>query len=310
MEKGAGMNTRELEYILAIAKESSISKAAEKLFVTQPALSLYLARLEGQLGTPLFSRTSGGLVLTFAGERYLHMCQKVLKDYRDFEQELCDISALHMGRLKVGASAHIGSYVLPEVIPVFKEKYPNIELSISEGSSKTLEQMLNNNEIDVALMHLPLKDIETNYAEIAKERYVMAFSKGHPLGAKLYRKEDEKYPYIDPKEAASEKFVLSFPYQRVRQISDRILTKAEIIPELILTTSSVQTALRFAGVGLGVTFLPESYIKLFRFTHEPVYCYMEDFYEAFWTFIVAYPKDVTLSGPAQTFIELTRQTYH
>ena len=76
-------------------------------------------------------------------------------------------------------------------------------------------------------MHLPLKHIEANYVEIARERYVMAFSKDHPLNRKLYPREGETYPYIDPHAAAGQKFVLSFPYQRVRQISDRILEKAE-----------------------------------------------------------------------------------
>ena len=303
------MNTRELEYILAIAKEKSISKAAEKLYVTQPALSLFLTRLESQLGTPLFIRGASGLIPTFAGERYIQMSRKVLKDYRDFEQELCDISSLHMGRLKVGTSAHIGSYVLPQVIPLFNRTYPNIEVSISEGNSQVLEHMISGNELDVALMHLPLKHIEANYVEIARERYVMAFSKDHPLNRKLYPREGETYPYIDPRAAAGQKIVLSFPYQRVRQISDRILEKAGITPDIILTTSSVQTALRFAGVGLGVTFLPESYIQLFRCTHEPVFCYMDDDFEAYWTFVVVYPGDVTLSGPARAFIELTKEAY-
>lgn len=70
------MNTRELEYILAIAKEKSISKAAEKLYVTQPALSLFLTRLESQLGTPLFIRGASGLIPTFAGERYIQMSRR------------------------------------------------------------------------------------------------------------------------------------------------------------------------------------------------------------------------------------------
>ena len=169
--------------------------------------------------------------------------------------------------------------------------------------------MISGNELDVALMHLPLKHIEANYVEIARERYVMAFSKDHPLNRKLSPREGETYPYIDPRAAAGQKFVLSFPYQRVRQISDRILEKAGITPDIILTTSSVQTALRFAGVGLGVTFLPESYIQLFRCTHEPVFCYMDDDFEAYWTFVVVYPGDVTLSGPARAFIELTKEAY-
>lgn len=307
--KERDMNTRELEYILTIAKEKSISKAAEKLYVTQPALSLFLTRLEGQLGTPLFIRGAGGLTPTFAGERYIQMSRKVLKDYRDFEQELCDISSLRMGRLKVGTSAHIGSYVLPQVIPLFNRAYPNIEVSISEGNSQVLEHMISGNELDVALLHLPLKSITANYVEIARERYVMAFARNHPLTQKLCTRKGEKYPYINPAEAAGEKFVLSFPYQRVRQISDRILEKAGITPDIILTTSSVQTALRFAGVGLGVTFLPESYIQLFRCTHEPVFCYMDDAFEAYWTFVVVYSGDTPPSGPARAFIEMTRETY-
>lgn len=303
------MNQRELKYILEIAKEKSISKAAEKLYVTQPALSLFLTRLENQLGTPLFSRTARGLIPTFAGERYILMCRKILKEYRNFELELCDIDTLNMGRLKVGTSAHIGSYVLPQVIPLFNQTYPNIEVSITEGSSQTLEHMINSCELDVALMHLPFKDIEANYMEIARERYVMAFAQKHPLSEKLQHKKGQKYPFIDPREAGKERFVLSFPYQRVRQISDRILQNAGITPNIILTTSSVQTALRFAGVGLGVTFLPESYIKLFRCTHNPVFCYMEDRFEAYWTFVTVYPKDVTLSGPAKAFIQMTKASY-
>ena len=88
----------------------------------------------------------------------------------------------------------------------------------------------------------------------------MAFSKDHPLNRKLSPREGETYPYIRPPARPQDRnFVLSFPYQRVRQISDRILEKAGITPDIILTTSSVQTALRFAGVGLGVTFLRRLY---------------------------------------------------
>lgn len=110
-------------------------------------------------------------------------------------------------------------------------------------------------------MHLPLKDVQSNYAEITRERYVMAFAANHPLSGKLYHKEGGKYPYIDPREAAGEKSVLSFPYQRVRR------------------------------------------------THDPVFCCMEDRFEAFWTFVVAYPGDVALSGPAKAFIRMTQDTY-
>ena len=124
------MNTRELEYILAIAKEKSISKAAEKLYVTQPALSLFLTRLESQLGTPLFIRRGLRSHPHLCRERYIQMSRKVLKDYRDFEQELCDISSPAHGPPE---GWHLRPHRLLRAAPgdpLFNRTYPNISLHL------------------------------------------------------------------------------------------------------------------------------------------------------------------------------------
>ncbi|HIX24693.1 MAG TPA: LysR family transcriptional regulator [Candidatus Lachnoclostridium avicola] len=304
------MNLREWEYILMIAQEKSISKAAEKLYMTQPALSIFLSRLEASLGTELFRRESGGLSLTYAGERYVDIARQMVSLNRKFQQELCEINEERLGRIHIGTSAHIGSIVLPEVIPAFNEKYPNIEVAITEGSSRMLEDMISRGELDAALMHLPFQNLTgADYVEIKKDRYVMAFSKNHPLTSRVYEKTGEKYPFIDPREAAGKRFILSFPYQRVRQISDMILQKAGIVPDIRVTTSSVQTALRLAGAGLGVTFLPESYIQLFRWVREPCFCYMEEEWGAWWTFVIARPGKVPASGPVKEFIRIAEDIF-
>ena len=107
------MNSKAQEYILTIARERSLSRAAEKLFITQPALSLFLSRLEEQLQIRLFERTSRGLTLTYAGERYVAFARNCLAMERSFDQELCDIQACRKGRIRIGTSPHIGSIVLP-----------------------------------------------------------------------------------------------------------------------------------------------------------------------------------------------------
>lgn len=85
---------------------------------------------------------------------------------------------------------------------------------------------------------------------------------------------------------------MAFPEQRIRQISDKILMKAEIVLDIILVTSSVQTALQFCGKNLGVTFIPESYLQLFRYSEDITLCSVEQKYDAFWTFCVVYPDNL------------------
>ena len=103
---------------------------------------------------------------------------------------------------------------------------------------------------------------------------------------------------------------MAYPTQRVRQVSDRILAKAGITPDITFMTSSVETAMRVASVGIGVTLMPQSYISLFTCPAPAHFCHLEDVYEPWWTFVAAYPKDSELSGPAMEMVRILRETYH
>jgi len=98
------MTDRELLYIRTVADEHNLSKAAEKLYLTQPSLSKCLQKIESDLGTKLFQRTSGGLILTFAGEKYYSTATTILKIYNDFEMEVGDINNLKKGRVTLGCT--------------------------------------------------------------------------------------------------------------------------------------------------------------------------------------------------------------
>ena len=301
------MHNREWELVMTIAGEKSISRAAEKLYMSQPALSMFLNRLETQMGTKLFTRSVSGLIPTYAGECYIRTAEKVLKLCNDFETELCDISQLHKGRVKVGATVHLGSYVFPIVLPIYKERYPNIQIQIKESDSAGLEKALTHSDIDIALMHMPFLSMEAAYETITDDPFVMVFAQNSPLAKYIYQKDGQNY--IDPRHGGDEKFVLSYPTQRVRQITDKILDKAGITPDIAFMTSSVETALRVASVGIGVTFMPESYIKLFTCPVEPYYCHLEDEYNAYWTFVAAYSSLEELSKPAKEFIRILKENY-
>lgn len=303
------MEYRDFEYVLTIYQEKSLSKAAEKLYITQPALSIFLTRLETQLQTQLFERTKRGLVPTYAGQKYIEFARQSIALGRSFDQELCEIQAERKGILRLGTSPHIGSIVLPEVLFSFQTRYPNIQLAITEGTSLTLEKLIDNNELDLALMHLPLLCEHASYTRVSDDRYVIAMAKDNPLTRKAYSKPGFAHLFLDPALAAEQQFILAHPQQRVRQISDRILRHAGIVPNIRLETSSVQSALCFASNDLGITFAPESYIPLFNVQKEFAYFYLEDKYEASWTFCVVYPQNVTPSTPARFFLQETQRLF-
>lgn len=114
------MTTKELLYVKIVADEHNISKAAKKLFMAQPSLSQSIQRIEESIGMPLFHRTTTGLTLTFAGERYYHMAVQVLKMYEDFQLEISDINNLKTGHIHIGITNHLGTLVLPRVLPAYK----------------------------------------------------------------------------------------------------------------------------------------------------------------------------------------------
>ncbi|MCI8888464.1 MAG: LysR family transcriptional regulator [Hungatella sp.] len=303
------MSTREYEFILMIAKEKNLSRAADKLFISQPALSLFLSRLESELGVNLFERTKNGLELTTVGQRYLQMAKAIMQTTKEFQNDLMEINAGRKGILKIGTSAHIGSIILPSVISEFHQAYPKVELVITEGRSKELEMLIYESRVDLAFMHAPFKLVHTRYEKIFEDRYLVAIHRENPVLQWVYHEENERYPYIDIKMLARQKFILAFPEQRVRQISDQILMKAEVIPDILLATSSVQTALQFCGKNLGVTLIPESYLQLFRYSEDIILCSIEKKYDAFWTFCVVYPDQFHLSGPVKMFSHITKKIF-
>ncbi|MBQ7154520.1 MAG: LysR family transcriptional regulator [Synergistaceae bacterium] len=140
---------QELEYIYAIYKAGSFSKAAEKLYITQPALSMSVKKIEASIGMALFDRSTRPVMLTEAGRIYVESIEKMLALEEDMTSRIHDIHELKTGSLCIGGSHYINAYILPEAMTRFSAKYPGVELELVEASSAELAEMLGERLIDL-----------------------------------------------------------------------------------------------------------------------------------------------------------------
>ena len=140
---------QEFKYVYQVYKEGSISKAAKKLYITQPALSIAIQKIEESIGFPLFDRSRHPLELTPAGKIYIDAIEKVKNIDKELEQQIQDIRNLSRGHICMGGSHYLNAYILPEILAQFSKKNPGIELELVEHSAATLSTMLSAHELDL-----------------------------------------------------------------------------------------------------------------------------------------------------------------
>ena len=175
------MEIKELNYLIAIAEEKSISKAADRLYMAQSSLSQFLQTLESSLDSKLFVRTSRGVRLTEAGTIMLKYAYATLAEYHRTQDKIQDLKDLKSGSVILGISGFRGSYLLPPVLNAFKLDYPGIRVQIVEQNSMALEQMLLNGEIDVALLVLPVSDSRIQPTFVMNDEICLIAHENHPI---------------------------------------------------------------------------------------------------------------------------------
>lgn len=181
------MDLKELNYIVTIAEEGSISRAAEKLYMAQSSLSQFLQLYEAELGTPLFMRTSRGVRATASGSVFIAHARQILLHYRRAQSELWDIEELHGGQIELGISTFRGTYLLPKVLKRFHEIYPKIHVEITEMDSVDLEGRILEGLLDIALIALPAARLKNNIDFLMKDEIHIVASKDHPVMKYVHR---------------------------------------------------------------------------------------------------------------------------
>jgi LysR family hydrogen peroxide-inducible transcriptional activator len=243
------MNLNDLRYVVALARERNFHRAASRCFISQPALSLAIRKLEEELGVRLFERSRNGVRPTPVGSRIVDQAQRVIEE-ADKIRELARRGADQLvGPLTLGVIYTVGPYLLPELIPILHRKAPQMPLEVEENLTAQLDVLLRNGRIDCALLALPYEAPNVELLPLYDEPFTVAVPASHPWAKRASIRAEEL--------AAENVLLLSSGHCFANQV-------AEACPELqrrggeALQGNSLETIRNMVASGLGVTVLPAS----------------------------------------------------
>lgn len=235
-----------------IVISGSFTKAAQALFITQPAISMQIQALETFLKVPLFDRSRRQISLTKEGEALFEYTQRIFQLFDEVQSVFQDISKLQVGRLTIGATGVMVTYYLTYFIRYFHERFPGIELEILSGNTHRVAEMVANGEAELgfsgrSVIRSPLQQIFLH-----RENYVMVASKHSPLAERVNE-------VILPEELLNMQFVMREKGTRIRTKMDSWFKRhtSPQMPENTVTLSNLEATKRLILSGYGVTAIPQ-----------------------------------------------------
>ena len=245
------MELRDLRYFVAVAEELHFGRAAERLHITQPALSRQIRALETELEAPLFHRTKRSVQLTIAGQTFLAEARQILHHAEYAVLATRRVARGEMGQLRLSFTASALRSVVPEIVRVFRDRYPDVQIAMTEQCTQDQVEAFRTHQVDVGFLYPPVDDKLLLTTPLRKEMLVVALPENHPL--------------IQPEplrlsDLATEPFILH-PRQEGPHLYDQIIDlcqQAGFHPNVIQEAVTSQTRIGLVAAGMGITFVPET----------------------------------------------------
>ena len=260
------MNFTNLWYFVTVAEELNMSKAAQKLYISQQSLSNHISRIEQEFGTELFERTPR-LKLTYAGECTLKMAREILSLNRQMRMQVDDITNQRKGQLNIGVATRVcGRIVLPQVLPKYHKLFPNVELHLETGLTLELLDHLREGDLDLILgVQFPEQTAEITMVELYQEKLCLVVPK-HILKdifpentQSVARSFVEKG--VDLSAFKDAPFLLMEEGKRIRNHSDKLFAQEGFSPYIILQSTDIDILFGLCFSGLGAMFAFEESIR-------------------------------------------------
>ena len=250
------MNSRQIQYAVVLSETRNFSTAAEKLNISQPALSKQIIALENELDVKLFDRGTNPLTLTAAGEFFIEKSKKLLFEEDILLKTLEKYRTGQKGKLVIGAVPFRSSYMMPGLIKKIKEKFPELKVVLSEYGLAILKEGLLAGEYDFAIMNLPVNEPEFETIPLGEDDLVLAV----PDEYRDFVKADKNGEIKNISAAKNIPFVTVGKEQEMRKLFDALCADAEIEPEIYATVTGVATAWEVARSGVAATIIPKQFV--------------------------------------------------
>lgn len=240
------MELNQLRGFVMVARTGSFTRAAEALYLTQPALSLQVKALEAAVGEQLFERRGGGLLLTPAGYILLRRAEQMMGLLDQAEEEIAALRGLERGRLSIGTNDSYALYLLPDVVRLYRERFPGVELRLTNSCSTQVASMVADGEVDFGLVTLPLEQAPVQARPLLWREDVLACAPGHVLCAQpdLGLEQLAAYPLLLLDRGSS------------RSLLDRLFEEAGLTPRIVIELASVEVIKRYVEIDLGISIIP------------------------------------------------------
>lgn len=238
----------QLEVFVQVARSGSLRRAAEILALTQPAATWRLHSLERELGAELFARSHSGMQLTDAGRAVLPYAERVLRAAQDVRQAAAAFRTGHVGRLEIGSSPSVSTYLLPDVLKRFRALYPQIDLAVRTGHSEQILRAVVDGEVQIGLV----RDVHIDHPEVVpatlyEDEIVLTAHPAHPFTQRASVTIDE---------LGREGVILFDRASTFYEVTQSLFNTAGVQPRIIMELDSVEGAKMMVLHGLGVALLP------------------------------------------------------
>jgi LysR family carnitine catabolism transcriptional activator len=242
-----GLSLARIRSFVAVVEEKQFRRAAERVGISQPALSAHLRELEQFLGAALLSRTTRSVRLTTEGEKFLHRARNVLSDLDAAVLEVRDHVSLTRGRVTIAAIPSAAAHILPNIVADFAARFPGIEVQMIELGASAVERSVTSGEVDFALATAPDRTSEFLFTSFMRDRFVGVVPHHHPLAGRNRARLRDFLNY---------RLITTVPGTSIRAVIERVLLEHGHTLHATHSVTQHHTIVAMVAAGLGVTLLP------------------------------------------------------
>ncbi len=252
------MNTKQIQYAIALSETLNFSQTAQQLGISQPSLSKHILNIENELGVKLFDRNCSPMRLTAAGEYFIRNARELVYKDEQLRKALEGFRSGESGRLVIGITPFRSLYLMPELIKKIRSRYPGVQVSLCEVNSAQLRKEAAEGKFDFAIVNLPVDTSLLDVTPLEPDTLVLALH--NTMVDKITGLGKGELTAVDIKQLKDIPFVVLTPSQELRTLFDRLCAAADFHPVIAAEVVGVTTAWAMARAGVGAALLPLQFV--------------------------------------------------